>query len=272
MVTNKLSPVIEAADACVEFGTELILDDVTFSIQPGVLTGVVGPNGGGKSTLFNAIAGLQRLAHGTIMINGQSPEQVRGAVGYVPQRERVNWRFPLSARDVVSLGRTGRASLFGRSSTHDEKIVEECLRKVDMWGKRNKLVEHMSGGERQRVFVARSLAQEVDILLLDEAFSGVDVGSQEGLIDVLYSLRDEGKTVLMATHDLNTLADRFDAVLCLNRHVCAHGRPDIAFTDEVLEELYGPHGAMLSDHWVGHHGHEGHNPDHSQGESPENNW
>ncbi len=260
--------IIEAVDACVEFGSELALDDVTFSVMSGTMTGVVGPNGGGKSTLFNVLAGVQELAHGSIYINGKSPKHARGEVGYVPQRERVNWRFPLSARDVVSLGKTGRASLFGRSTTADERSIEESLRRVEMWDLRNVLVDKMSGGQRQRVFLARALAQGAGILLLDEAFSGVDVGSQEGLVEVLKVLRDEGKCILMATHDLNTLADRFDEVICLNRHVCAQGSPETAFTPSVLEELYGPHGSMFADHWQGHHGHEGHNPDHEPGENP----
>ena len=260
--------IIEAVDACVEFGSELALDDVTFSVMSGTMTGVVGPNGGGKSTLFNALAGVQELAHGSIYINGKSPKDARGEVGYVPQRERVNWRFPLSARDVVSLGKTGRASLFGRSTPADEQSIEESLRRVEMWDLRDVLVDKMSGGQRQRVFLARALAQGAGILLLDEAFSGVDVGSQEGLVEVLKVLRDEGKCVLMATHDLNTLADRFDEVICLNRHVCAQGTPETAFTPSVLEELYGPHGSMFADHWQGHHGHEGHNPDHEPGENP----
>ena len=256
----KSPPIIETVNACVEFDNDLALDDVTFSIEQGVLVGVVGPNGGGKTTLFNAIAGLQRLANGAIFIKGNAPERARGDVGYVPQRERVNWRFPLSALDVVSLGRTRSVSLFGRFTPEDEKI--ESLRKVDMWDLKGSLVDQLSGGQRQRVFVARSLAQGADILLLDEAFSGVDIASQEGLVDVLKELRDDGNTILMATHDLNTLADRFDEVLCLNRHVCAYGNPSIAFTPMVLGELYGPHGTMLADHWVGHHGHEGHDPDH----------
>ena len=260
--------IIEAVDACVEFGSELALDDVTFSVMSGTMTGVVGPNGGGKSTLFNALAGVQELAHGSIYINGKSPRDARGEVGYVPQRERVNWRFPLSARDVVSLGKTGRASLFGRSTPADERSIEESLRRVEMWDLRDVLVDKMSGGQRQRVFLARALAQGAGILLLDEAFSGVDVGSQEGLVEVLKILRDEGKCVLMATHDLNTLADRFDEVICLNRHVCAQGTPETAFTPSVLEELYGPHGSMFADHWQGHHGNEGHNPDHEPGENP----
>ena len=117
-------------------------------------------------------------------------------------------------------------------------------------------VEDMSGGQRQRVFIAKTLAQGAEVLLLDEAFSGVDVGSQEELVDVLKNLRDEGKTILMATHDLNTLSDRFDEVLCLNRHCCAYGDPLEVFTPEVLQELYGSHKMMVQDHELGNHGHQ----------------
>ena len=119
---------------------------------------------------------------------------------------------------------------------------------------RNNLVSELSGGQRQRVFVARALAQEADILMLDEAFSGVDFASQEALVGALRELRDEGKTILIATHDLNTLSNRFDEVLCLNRHICAHGNPETVFTKEVLIELYGSHEVMLSNHKIGQHG------------------
>jgi ABC-type Mn2+/Zn2+ transport system ATPase subunit len=163
-------------------------------------------------------------------------------LAYVPQRERVNWRFPLSVGEVVMLGRSQRIGLFRRPGLRDRKAVENSLRRVGLWDQRSALVAELSGGQRQRVFVARALAQEAEIILLDEAFSGVDVGSQEGLVSVLRELRDEGKVVLIATHDLTNLAQRFDEVLCLNHHVCAFGPPETAFTAEVLEELYGAHG------------------------------
>ena len=125
-------------------------------------------------------------------------------------------------------------------------MVEATINQVSLWDKRNEAIHHLSGGERQRVFVARALAQEADIFLLDEAFSGVDVGSQEGLVGVLRSLSDEGKTVVIATHDLTNLALRFDRVLCINHHVCAWGPPQTAFTPAVLEELYGSHGVVFA--------------------------
>ena len=238
-----------------EFGRELVLDEVTFSIKPGVLTGVVGPNGGGKTTLFNALVGLQSIAHGEILINRQIPTHRSGVLSYVPQREQVNWRFPLSVLDVAKLGLIGKGFSLRSFGFNADPLVEQSLRKVEMWEHRKELVSTLSGGQRQRTFIARALVQEADILILDEAFSGVDIASQEGVLDVLRDLRDDGKTILIATHDLNTLSDRFDEVLCINRHICAHGNPDEVFTKEVLTELYGSHADMFTGHQIGRHNH-----------------
>jgi len=236
-----------AVDAVtVERGGFRVLDSVSFSVGPGTLMGVVGPNGAGKTTLFNAIAGILPFGSGRVLVMGRSMRKARGSLAYVPQRERVNWRFPLTVSDVVMLGRSAGIGWFRRPGSEDKAAVKLCLDRVGMWDQRSALVAELSGGQRQRVFVARALAQEADILLLDEAFSGVDVGSQEGLVDVLRSLRDEGKIILMATHDLTSLARRFDEVLCLNHHVCAFGPPETAFTPAVLEELYGAHGVEFA--------------------------
>jgi len=246
---------IQVFDACIEFENRLALDSVSFAVPPGVLTGVVGPNGAGKSILFNALVGLQPLAHGRILINGFPPRSSKTKISYIPQKEHVNWRFPLSVRDVVSLGTSVSASLLekiGITGT-DNNLIEESLRKVDMWDKRDDLVSNLSGGQRQRTFIARALTQNADILILDEAFSGVDISSQEGMIQILRSLRDEGKTILVATHDLNTLASKFDYVLCINRHICAYGKPELVFTNEVLIELYGSHTEMFTTHQIGQH-------------------
>ncbi|MCI0438550.1 MAG: metal ABC transporter ATP-binding protein [Chloroflexi bacterium] len=240
------TPAIVAENVSVELGGARVLEGVSFSAGPGSLMGVVGPNGGGKSTLFNSIVGLLPLQEGRVLIHGRSPKEVRGAIAYVPQREMVNWRFPLTAWDVVMLGRARKIGWLRRHGRRDREIVRESLERVDMWDRRSSLITELSGGQRQRVFVARALAQEAEILLLDEAFSGVDVASQEGLVTVLRGLRNEGKTILMATHDLTNLARRFDEVLCLNHHVCAHGHPQVAFTPAVLEELYGAHGVFFA--------------------------
>ena len=234
-------------DVMVRFGETVVLEHITASLAAGTLVGVVGPNGAGKSTLFNAVAGLVPLEQGEVLIHGLAPDQARGRLAYVPQKEDINWRFPLTAREVVLLGRVHKGRRLSKSRSNDRNLVDECLNRVGMWNMRNDLVSELSGGQRQRVFVARALAQEADILLLDEAFSGVDFASQDALVGALRELRNEGKTILLATHDLTRLSERFDTVLCINRHVCAVGPPDTAFTPEVLEELYGAHGVSFSE-------------------------
>ena len=230
----------------VEFGEHRALSNVTFTVEQSTLMGVVGPNGAGKSTLFNGIAGLQMLNEGTVTVCSARTGGHKGALAYVPQRESVNWRFPVSVMDVVLMGRTVNHSWFQRPGRQDRELARDCLERVGLWAQRSNLMTELSGGQRQRVFVARALAQGADVLLLDEAFSGVDVGAQEGLVKVLHSLRDEGRIIVLATHDLTNLAERFDMILCLNHHVCAFGPPDEAFTPEVLEELYGAHGVHFA--------------------------
>jgi len=181
--------VIRAVGACVEFNGNLVLDDVTFSVGKGVLSALVGPNAGGKSTLFNAIAGIQDIVHGSIFVNGRSPKDSKGSISYIPQRENVNWRFSLTGQEVVDLGLVKNNSLLGFSRKASLEKVRSALERVDMWDYKDQLISEMSGGQRQRVFIARALCQEANILLLDEAFSGVDVASQFGLIDMLRTER-----------------------------------------------------------------------------------
>ena len=216
------------------------LSGVSFEVGPATLMGVLGPNGAGKSTLFDAIAGMLPLASGTVRLTGADSRN--GSLAYVPQRDSINWRFPATVHDVVMMGRTGKSGWFRQPSRADRRMVRMCLDRVALWDRRTSLMTELSGGQRQRVFIARALAQEASIVMLDEAFSGVDVGAQEGIIEVLQSLRDEGLIVMLATHDLTNLAERFDRVLCINRHVCAFGTPEEAFTPSVLEEMYGSHG------------------------------
>ena len=233
-------PGITVENMAVERDGYTALTDITFDVRSGTLTGVVGPNGAGKSTLFDAIAGFLPIARGVVTLHGAGTRE--GALAYVPQRDSINWRFPLTVLDVVTMGRHRNSKWFRRLNRRDRELVQVCVERVELWEQRSALMTELSTGQRQRVFIARALAQEASILLLDEAFSGVDVGAQEGIVEVLQSLRDEGKVVLLATHDLTNLAQRFDQVLCINRHVCAYGPPDEAFTPEVLKELYGSHG------------------------------
>ncbi len=242
-------PRITVTDVAVERMGHRALSDVTFDIGKGTLVGVVGPNGAGKSTLFDAIAGILPIAQGTVDLHGAEARD--GALAYVPQRDSMNWLFPATVHDVVMMGRHCNIGWFRRAGKRDREVVRQCLERVGLWEQRTAQITELSGGQRQRVFIARALAQEASIILLDEAFSGVDVGAQEGIVEVLQSLRDEGRIVLLATHDLTNLAERFDQVLCINRHVCAWGPPAEAFTPEVLEELYGSHGVDFGPHGGG---------------------
>ena len=239
---------------CVEIGETLILDDVSFSVNKNSLIAVVGPNGGGKTTLFNAITGLIPITKGSIEINGQDVTKGNGNIGYVPQNENLNWNFPLTARQVVGLVITKNFPSIPFISKNKNNLIEECLNDVGLYDQIDNRVDEMSGGQKQRVLLAKILAQGANILLLDEAFSGVDIGSQISLIEVLRKLKDSGKTIMIATHDINNIADRFDEVLCLNRHCCAYGDPLKVFTQDVLSELYGNHGTMFQNHKLGSHG------------------
>ena len=243
---------ITVEDVTVVRGGHTALTDITFSVGGGTLMGVLGPNGAGKSSLFGAIAGTLPIAKGTVTLHGRASRS--SGLAYVPQRDSINWVFPATVIDVVTMGRGWNVGWLRQPASKDREMVRLCLERVNLWEHRNDLVTELSGGQRQRVFIARALAQEASVILLDEAFSGVDVGAQEGIVEVLRSLRDEGKIVLLATHDLTNLAERFDSVLCINHHVCAYGPPEEAFTPEVLEEMYGSHGIEFApEHFTHHH-------------------
>jgi len=240
---------ISVEDVTVVRGGHTVLSDVTFSVGAGTLFGVLGPNGAGKSSLFGAIAGTLPIAEGRVTLHGLAA--LPSALAYVPQRDSINWAFPATVADVVMMGRNWNIGWLRQSGKRDKDVVRLCLERVNLWEQRNDLVTELSGGQRQRVFIARALAQEATVILLDEAFSGVDVGAQETIVEVLRSLRDEGKIILLATHDLTNLVQRFDSVLCINCYVCACGPPEEAFTPEVFQELYASHGAeFVSGHFA----------------------
>ena len=236
------APPLSADNVTVTFGNVTVLKSVSFNAGPGCLMGVVGPNGAGKSTLFNALVGLIPVNEGRVLIHGRSIDDSRGTVAYVPQYEKINPRMPMKAEEVVMMGRTRSIGWLRRPRKLDHEAVRNALDQVGMWERRSSIVSELSGGQRQRVFLARALAQGADILLLDEVFSGVDVASQESLVNVLHQLRDEGRTILMSSHDINHVAHCCDECLCINNHVCACGSPRDVLTAEVLKELYGPYG------------------------------
>ena len=233
---------IEVRDLTVDYGRRTVLEGATLSVPRGAMIGVVGPNGGGKSTLLKAVLGLVRASTGEISLLGRPLDRKsRRAVGYVPQREDVDWSFPVSAYDVVMMGRVPKMGLLRRPGAPDKKIVREALATVGMGELAERPIGELSGGQQQRVFLARALAGESEVLLLDEPVSGVDAPSQHEIFDLLRGLQEKGKTMLVTTHDLSCVAERFDQAVLLKRRIVAAGPPDEVFTPELLNKTYKSH-------------------------------
>jgi manganese/iron transport system ATP-binding protein len=237
---------VEIRSLDVAYNRRIAIEDVALSVPKGAMVGVVGPNGGGKSTLLKAVLGLVPRLRGTVEILGRPVDRrTRRLVGYVPQREEVDWNFPVSAFDVVMMGRVTSTTFLGRPTAHDKELVWEALKTVGMEKYADTRIGEFSGGQQQRIFLARALAQEAEVLLLDEPVSGVDAPSQHEIFDLLRSLKGAGKTVIVATHDLSCVAERFDLALLLNRHTVAFGRPEEVFTPELLNKTYQSHLMIL---------------------------
>ncbi len=223
-----------------------VLDGATLAVPRGTMLGIVGPNGGGKSTLIKAVLGLVPSVGGSVEMLGRPVDRrVRRKVGYVPQREDVDWGFPVSAYDVVMMGRVPSMGFLRRPTEKDRELVWGALETVGMEALVERQIGELSGGQQQRVFLARALAQEAELLLLDEPVSGVDAPSQHEIFDLLRRLQGEGRTVIVTTHDLSCVAERFDLAVLLNRRVVASGPPEEVFTRELLNETYQSHLMLL---------------------------
>jgi manganese/iron transport system ATP-binding protein len=217
------------------------LKDATFSLSGGTICGLVGVNGSGKSTLFKSIMGFLRPASGSVRINGQPVAAAlkQHLVAYVPQAEEVDWQFPVSVHDVVMMGRYGAMNFLRIPRAPDKVAVEDSLRRVSMWDFRDRQIGELSGGQKKRVFLARALAQGGRIILLDEPFTGVDVKTEEAIIDLLRELRDLGCIMLVSTHNLGSVPEFCDQVVLLNRRVLASGPTAEVFTGQNLSAVFG---------------------------------
>jgi manganese/iron transport system ATP-binding protein len=220
------------------------LEDISFTLPRGERVAVVGPNGAGKSTLFKVIAGVLAPTSGRVEVYGHCPNE-HICIAYVPQRSQVDWSFPVTVADVVMMGRVGRLGLLRWPRRRDWEIVSESLRLVDMAEMADRQIGELSGGQQQRVFIARALAQEAEILLMDEPLTGLDLPTQEALFRILDQLRERKVTVMVATHDLNQAADRFDRLILLNRRLIAMGRAAEVLTPAHLAAAYGGQITML---------------------------
>ncbi|MBO8157563.1 MAG: metal ABC transporter ATP-binding protein [Bacillaceae bacterium] len=216
-----------------------VLQKVGFEIPKGSLTGIIGPNGAGKSTLIKAILQLIPRISGDIQVYGKPYHRQRRLIGYVPQRSEVDWDFPTSALDVVLMGRYGHIGLIKRPGKKEIQIAKEALRKVGMEEYQDRQISQLSGGQQQRVFLARALAQDAQIYFMDEPFVGVDAATEKAIIQLMQEWKEEGKTVLVVHHDLQTVEDYFDHVLLLNKSPVGCGPTQKVFTMENLKQTYG---------------------------------
>ena len=240
------APPIEIHDLTVSYDQKPVLWNIDVEIPEGALVGIIGPNGAGKSTLLKACRGLLDLSSGWGKIYGDPMEQQRETVGYIPQREEIDWDFPITVRDLVLMGRYGHLGLLRRPGAEDRKIADEALEQVGMTAFADRQIANLSGGQQQRIFLARALAQESRVYLMDEPFAGVDATTEKTIVKLLEQMRSESGTLLVVHHDLQTASEYFDHLLLLNRRMVAFGPTEEVFTEELLRKTYGGHLTVLS--------------------------
>lgn len=247
-----MTAAIEVTGATVHYGDVLALDDVHLSLEPGRVCGLLGMNGSGKSTLFKTVLGLVPLDRGRVRILGMGNTAARrkGLVGYVPQSEQVDWAFPVRVRDVVMMGRYGHMGRRRRPRPADREAVDHALLRTDLTELADRQIGALSGGQRKRAFVARAIAQDADVLLLDEPFAGVDKRSEATITDLLLQLRQAGHTLLVSTHDLAQVPKLCDEAVLLQRRVIAHGAPEEVLEPDVLLEAFGIHPSEEGHSWT----------------------
>lgn len=236
-----MTAAIEAEGVSVRYGELTALDDVSLRIPSGCVTALVGMNGSGKSTLFKALTGMVRPERGRVALDGVTPAEARRRrmLGYVPQSEDVDWAFPVSVRDVVMMGRYGHLGPTRRARRADREIVDRALERVELQDLAERQIGQLSGGQRKRVFVARGIAQDARILLLDEPFAGVDKKSEAMIVRLLRESAAEGRTVLVSTHDLHAIPALADSAVLLLRRVLFHGPVAEALSPDQLARAFG---------------------------------
>jgi ABC-type Mn2+/Zn2+ transport system ATPase subunit len=257
---NSTQPGLVLRGVSAGYGAGVVLHDVDLAIPRGTLVGVIGPNGSGKSTLLKAILGLAPVTTGTVLLDGIPVSEQRERLAYVPQREAVDWSFPVSAEQVVMMGRYPRVGWLRIPGAADAAAVREALERVALADLGSTQIGALSGGQQQRVFLARALVQEASVLLLDEPMTGVDQTTEQLIVSLLKELRDGGATILQATHDLESAAEISDELCFVNRRLVAYGPPAATFTPSILHATFGGEllivqaGDHSHVHGGGHHG------------------
>ena len=243
--------IIDLKDVNVILNDRFVLEDINFSVNKGSLTAVIGPNGAGKTTLIRVILGLQNYISGSVKVLGKNPEKLgrlRNHIAYVPQIRSVDLKFPIKVKDAVLMGRYARLGLFKNPKKSDFEIADKMMSKVDILSIADKPLSKLSGGQVQRVFIARALAAQPDLIFLDEPTSGVDQLHTNDFYELLKQLKTEDMTILIVSHDIGVIASYVDTIACLNKKMIIHGVPKEVLTGETLEKMYGCEAMYL------HHG------------------
>jgi len=230
---------IDINNLSVTLSGNLILDNISVSVEKGMLTGLIGPNGAGKSTLLKAILGLIPVNQGTITFFGKPLNEIRKEIAFVPQRQEIDWDFPATVEEIVLMGRFPFTGFFKRYSSVDKIEVEQALASAGITNLKNRQIGKLSGGQQQRVFIARALAQQASLIILDEPFAGIDAATEETIREVFIQLKNIGKTVLIVHHDLQTAAEYFDRLILLNVKIIEEGKKEDVLKEENLVSAYG---------------------------------
>lgn len=244
-----MEALVNACDVCklsVAYRDKPVLNKIDFQCPRGVIMGIVGPNGAGKSTLMKALVGLMPAIHGSVEFFGKSFKAVRHRVGYMPQQNSVDWDFPTTVFDVVMMGTYGGLGWFRRPGTTERDRTRRALEQVGILDLADRQIGELSGGQRQRTFLARALVQDPEIYFMDEPLQGVDAKSERAIIEVMRSLKQQGKTIVIVHHDLATVREYCDWVTLLNGKVVASGPVELAFTEENVRTTYEHASALLA--------------------------
>ncbi|MEM7514308.1 MAG: metal ABC transporter ATP-binding protein [Bacteroidota bacterium] len=239
MIQQVPNPIIELHNLTVTYDRKPALWNADYTLPHNQLIGVLGPNGSGKSTMLKAIMGLVNPSSGHAKLFGKEIDEVRHRIAYVPQRGSVDWDFPINVFETVLMGRYKPESLFRRVKKEDKNIAMEALEKVQMTPFLKRQISQLSGGQQQRVFIARALAQQADLYLLDEPFAGVDAATESAIVGLLKEMKEEGKTIVVVHHDLQTVFKYFDWLVLLNTRLIASGPTEKVFQPDILTDTYG---------------------------------
>jgi len=247
MKESQQLPALQVHHLTVNYDKIAVLWDIDLVVPQGKIVGIIGPNGAGKTTFIKTALGLTQPISGKVQFFGQNLKEVQRRVAYVPQKESVDWDFPITVHDLVLMGRFGQLGILRWPRKADKAAAEHYLEVVGMQGYMDRQISQLSGGQQQRVFLARALLQEADIYFLDEPFAGIDLATEKVIMDLLHQLKLKGKTLFVVHHDLNTVETYFDWLIMLNMRLVANGSTKKVFNPETLNATYGKSYSLLDE-------------------------